>query len=107
MRRHRTTSTAKHRLPAPDEVNRVVHQRTIEMVDHTGTAHFLTVDAAADGRPRGRYTAVCSERILPGALVAKVAAGARCAYPSPPSGVCGDRREVPPVRNHRQGPRRP
>jgi hypothetical protein len=45
-------------------VHRVVQQRTIEMVDHTGAAHFLTVDAAADGLPRGRYTAVCSEEIL-------------------------------------------
>jgi hypothetical protein len=41
-------------------VNRIVQPRTIEMVDHTGTAHFLTVDAAADGLPQGRYTAVCS-----------------------------------------------
>ena len=83
MRRHRKTSTAKHWLPAPDEVNRVVHQRTIEMVDHTGTAHFLTVDAAADGRSRGRYTAVCSERILPGALVAKVARWCPLCVPIP------------------------
>jgi hypothetical protein len=29
-----------------------VQQRTIEMVDHTSTAHVLTIDAAADGRPR-------------------------------------------------------
>ncbi len=61
MRRHRRT-TAKHRLPAPEDTTRVV-KRTIEMVDHTGTAHFLTVDAAADG------LAV----ILPGALVARMA----------------------------------
>ncbi|MDT7711741.1 MAG: hypothetical protein QOG46_430 [Pseudonocardiales bacterium] len=46
---------------------------TIEVVDHKGTAHFLTLDAAAEGLPRGRYTTVCSEVILPGALVAQMA----------------------------------
>jgi hypothetical protein len=28
---------------------------TLELVDTTGTAHRVTVDAAADGLPRGRY----------------------------------------------------
>jgi hypothetical protein len=68
-----------------------VQQRTIEMVDHTGTAHFLTVDAAADGLPRGRYTAVCSEEILPGVLVARMARWCRCACPSQRRGPRDDR----------------
>jgi hypothetical protein len=83
MRRHRKTSTAKHRLPAPEEMNRVVQQRRIELVDHTGTAHFLTVDAAADGLSRGRYIAVCTEEILPGALVARMACWCPLCVPVP------------------------
>lgn len=76
------TSTAKHRLSAPEDTIRVV-ERTIEMVDHTGTAHFLTVQAATEGMPGGRYTAMCSERILPGALVAKVARWCPLCVPVP------------------------
>jgi hypothetical protein len=34
MRRHRKTSTAKHRLPAPKEVNRVVQQHTMVLTLH-------------------------------------------------------------------------
>jgi hypothetical protein len=81
-RRHRKTRTAKHRLPAPEDTTRVVERR-IEMVDHTGTAHFLTVDAAADGLPHGRYTALCAEVILPGALVARMARWCPLCVPIP------------------------
>jgi hypothetical protein len=36
------------------------------MVDaRTGTAHFLTIDAAAEGLPRGQYVAICGEEVLP------------------------------------------
>jgi hypothetical protein len=48
-------------------------RRTIELVDHRGIGHRVTIDAAADGLPRGRYTTECSEVILPGALVAQMA----------------------------------
>jgi hypothetical protein len=50
-----------------------VVERRIEMVDHAGTAHFLTVAAAEHGMPAGRYTTMCREQILPGALVASMA----------------------------------
>lgn len=84
MRRHRKTSTAKHRLPAAQRGEQEsCSPRTIEMVDHTGTAHFRTVDAAADGLPQGRYTAVCSEEILPGALVARMTRWCPLSIPLP------------------------
>jgi hypothetical protein len=81
-RRHRKTRTAKHRLPAPEDAARVVERR-IEMVDHTGTAHFLTVDAAEHGMPAGRYTALCGEDVLPAALVAREARYCRLCTPIP------------------------
>jgi hypothetical protein len=43
---------------------------TVELVDVTGTAHRVTVDAAADGLPRGRYATVCGGDVLPAPLVA-------------------------------------
>jgi hypothetical protein len=61
----------KHRLPS-DQAQRQ-RTRTVEMVDVAGTAHRLTVDAAADGRPRGRYSALCGEDVLPAALIAREA----------------------------------
>jgi hypothetical protein len=39
----------------------------------TGTAHLLTVDAVAEGLPRGRYSALCSEDVLPAALIVRQA----------------------------------
>jgi hypothetical protein len=73
---------ARHRLPGRHQTTPVV-QHTIEMVDTAGTAHFLTIDAAADGRPRGRYTAICGEEILPGALVARGARWCPLCIPIP------------------------
>jgi hypothetical protein len=73
---------ARHRLPGRHETIPVV-RRTIEMVDTAGTAHFLTLDAAAHGRPRGRYTAMCREEILPGALVARRARWCPLCIPIP------------------------
>ena len=46
---------------------------TVELVDVSGTAHRVTVDAAADGLPRGWYTTVCGGDVLPAAMVAKQA----------------------------------
>ncbi|MGH3776280.1 MAG: hypothetical protein ACRDRR_11200 [Pseudonocardiaceae bacterium] len=42
-------------------------------MDVAGTAHRLTVDAAADGLPRGRYSALCGEDVLPAAVIAREA----------------------------------
>jgi hypothetical protein len=71
---------SKHRLEKR-QISR--QQRTIEMVDHTGTAHFLTVDAAEHGMPAGRYTALCGEDVLPAALVAREARYCRLCTPIP------------------------
>jgi hypothetical protein len=46
---------------------------TVELVDVAGTAHRVTVDAAADGLPRGRYATVCGGDVLPAPLVAEQA----------------------------------
>lgn len=56
-------------------------QRTVEMVDNTGTAHLLTADAAENGLPKGRYTAVCGGDVLPAALVAREARYCRLCVP--------------------------
>jgi hypothetical protein len=45
----------------------------VEMIDTGGTAHLVTVTAAEHGLHRGRYTTMCAEEILPGALVARMA----------------------------------
>jgi hypothetical protein len=54
---------------------------TVELVDVTGTAHWVTVDAAADGLPRGRYATVCGGDVLPAALVARAARFCRLCAP--------------------------
>jgi hypothetical protein len=56
---------------------------TVELVDVTGTAHRVTVDAAADGLPRGRYSTLCGGEVLPAALVAKQARYCRLCAPIP------------------------
>ncbi|MDQ2880462.1 MAG: hypothetical protein M3Y48_04150 [Actinomycetota bacterium] len=59
-------------------------RHTIAMVDvHTGTEHLLTPDAAADGLPRGRYSALCGEDVVPAALVAREARFCRLCTPIP------------------------
>jgi hypothetical protein len=80
MARH---NKARHRLPGRHETTTRVVQRTIEMVDTAGTAHFLTIDAAADGRPRGRYVAMCGEDVLPAALVARESRYCKLCAPIP------------------------
>lgn len=64
-------SKPRHRLQS----NQAQRQRarTVEMVDVAGTAHRQKVDAAADGLPRGRYSALCGEDVLPAALIAREA----------------------------------
>ena len=56
---------------------------TLELVDTTGTAHRVTVDAAADGLPRGTYTTLCGGDVLPAALVARAARFCRLCAPIP------------------------
>jgi hypothetical protein len=56
---------------------------TVELVDVTGTAHRVTVDAAADGLPRGRYTTVCGGDVLPAAMVTREARFCRLCAPIP------------------------
>jgi hypothetical protein len=72
---------AKHRLGKRPQDERPHH--TIEMVDHTGTAHLVTLDAATDGLSRGRYTTVCGGDVLPAALVARAARFCRLCAPIP------------------------
>jgi hypothetical protein len=56
---------------------------TVELVDVTGTAHRVTVDAAADGLPRGTYSTLCGTDVVPAALVAKQARYCRLCTPIP------------------------
>lgn len=65
---------------------------TLELVDVTGTAHRVTVEAAADGLPRGRYATVCGGDVLPAALVAKQARYCRLCAPVPAQRSRGSRR---------------
>ncbi len=46
---------------------------TVELVSVDGTAHRVTVDAAADGLPRGTYATVCGTDVVAAALVARAA----------------------------------
>lgn len=44
-------------------------RESFEMVDHRGTAHTVTFDEGAAGRPTGRYnTACCHDVIVAGPL---------------------------------------
>ncbi len=61
--------------------NRQPRRRMVEMVDTAGTAHLLTPDAAVDGLPRGRYSGLCGEDVLPAALVARAARYCRLCAP--------------------------
>ncbi len=56
---------------------------TVDLVDVNGTAHRVTVDAAADGLSRGRYATVCGGDVLPAALVAREARYCRLCAPIP------------------------
>jgi hypothetical protein len=59
----------RHRL-ANRRVHHAAPPRAIEVVDaRTFTAHYLTMDALAEGRlPEGRYTALCGPDVLPACL---------------------------------------
>jgi hypothetical protein len=77
--RRTTSKGGKHRL----HKGQVSTERTIVMVNRDGTAHLLTANAAENGLPKGRYTAVCSGDVLPAALVAREARYCRLCVPIP------------------------
>jgi hypothetical protein len=54
---------------------------TVELVDISGTAHRVTVDAAAEGLPAGRYATVCGTDVVAAALVARAARFCRLRAP--------------------------
>ncbi len=56
---------------------------TVQVVDTTGTAHLVTLEAATDGLSRGRYTTICGGDVLPAALVAREARHCRLCAPIP------------------------
>jgi hypothetical protein len=56
---------------------------TIQLVDTTGTAHLVALDAATDGLSRGRYITICGGDVLPAALVAREARYCRLCAPIP------------------------
>lgn len=73
---------AKHRLGKWHLNERL--QRTVEMVDtRIGTAHCLTLAAAENGLPQGRYTVLCGEGVVPAALVAREARWCKLGAPIP------------------------
>ena len=73
----------KHSKP---QGRRMAQRRTIttvELVDISGTAHRVTVDAAADGLTAGRYATVCGTDVVAAALVAGAARFCRLCSPIP------------------------
>ncbi|MFZ0119485.1 MAG: hypothetical protein WAN20_24365 [Pseudonocardiaceae bacterium] len=82
--------------------NRTPQRRTIaavELVDTTGTAHRVTVDAAANGLPRGTYATLCGTEVVPAALVTPEAGTAGCAHRSLRSGRGPADEQCRPARN--------
>lgn len=65
---------------------------TLELIDVAGTAHRVTVDAAADGLPRGRYTTLCGGDVLPTPMVTREARHCRLCAPVPTQRSRGSRR---------------
>lgn len=54
-----------------------------EVVDASLTAHTVPEEACVVGRSEGRYVAICGEKILPAALVAKQARYCSLCIPIP------------------------
>ena len=46
---------------------------TVEMVDTSGTAHLVSVAAAADGLPRGTYATLRGTDVVPAAMITREA----------------------------------
>jgi len=71
----------KHSRPQGTPRRRTI--ATAELVDVTGTAHRVSVDAAADGLPRGTYATLCGTDVVPAALVTRAARHCRLCAPIP------------------------
>lgn len=56
---------------------------TVKMVDTSGTAHLVSVAAAADGLPRGTYATLCGTDVVPSAMVTREARHCRLCTPVP------------------------
>lgn len=56
---------------------------TLELVDTSGTAHRVSIDAAADGLRRGTYATLCGTDVVAAALVAREARHCRLCSPIP------------------------
>lgn len=56
---------------------------TVELVDTSGVAHRVSIDAAADGLRRGTYATLCGGDVLPAALVARAVRFCRLCSPIP------------------------
>jgi hypothetical protein len=56
---------------------------TVELVDVSGTAHRVSVAAAAEGLRRGRYSTLCGGDVVPAALVTREARHCRLCAPIP------------------------
>jgi hypothetical protein len=65
---------------------------TIELVDTSGTAHRVRIDAAADGLRRGSYATVCGTDVVAAPLVAKQTRYCRLCAPIPAQRTWGARR---------------
>jgi hypothetical protein len=65
---------------------------TVELIDVTGTAHRVTIDAAAEGLRRGRYTTLCGGDVVAAALAAREARHCRLCVPIPAQRSGGSRR---------------
>lgn len=76
---------AKHRLGKRRHDDRSLRHTvaTVQLVDHTGTAHLVTVDAATAGVARGRYATLCGGDVLPAALVTRESRQCRLCAPIP------------------------
>lgn len=80
------------------QARHVIQRRAIETLelvdttDITGTAHRVTVDAAAEGLPRGRYITVCGGDVRPAAMVTREARHCRLCAPVPTQRSRGSRR---------------
>jgi hypothetical protein len=56
---------------------------TVELVDTSGVAHRVSIDAAADGLRRGTYATLCGGDVVAAALVARAARFCRLCAPIP------------------------
>lgn len=56
---------------------------TVKMVDTSGTAHLVSVVAAADGLPRGTYATLRGTDVVPAVMITREARHCRLCTPAP------------------------